>query len=199
MNSAMDTDWLRVRFTRPQVFDPISRGDNVSAEMPSRFRDAAVLVPVIERHGGLSVLLTRRTDHLHAHAGQIAFPGGGWEEGDATPEATALRETREEIGLAPERVEILGRLPDYSTVTGYRVRPVVGVVREAFELAPDPFEVAEVFEVPLAFLLDPANHRRETMKRDGRIRHYYSMPYRHYYIWGATAGMLMNLYAYLSA
>jgi 8-oxo-dGTP pyrophosphatase MutT (NUDIX family) len=199
MPRPLDPSWLRERFRRPAAYDPVSRGDNVSAEMPTRFRDAAVLVPVVEHPGGLSVLFTRRTDHLHAHAGQISFPGGGWEEGDASPEATALRETREEIGLEPGRVEILGRLPDYSTVTGYRVRPVVGVVRAPFDLAPDPFEVAEVFEVPLAFLLDPANHRRETMQRDGRTRQYYSVPYGHYYIWGATAGMLMNLYAYLTS
>jgi 8-oxo-dGTP pyrophosphatase MutT (NUDIX family) len=154
---------------------------------------------VVDRPRGLSVLFTRRTDHLHAHAGQISFPGGGAEEGDGSPEATALRETREEIGLDPAHVQLLGRLPEYRTVTGYRVMPVVGLVSPPFDLTPDDFEVAEVFEVPLAFLLDPANHRRETMKREGRTRHYYAMPYGHYYIWGATAGMLMNLYAHLTA
>lgn len=194
---APDAAWLRERFRAPRHFDAVSRGDNVEGLLPSKMREAGVLVPVIERPEGLRVLFTRRTDHLHAHAGQISFPGGGAEEGDDSPEATALRETTEEIGLAPERVELLGRLPEYRTVTGYRVLPVVGLVKPPFELRPDDFEVAEVFEVPLAFLLDPRNHRRETMKRDGRTRHYFAMPYRHYYIWGATAGMLMNLYAYL--
>jgi 8-oxo-dGTP pyrophosphatase MutT (NUDIX family) len=195
----MDSNWLRERFAVPRTVAAVARGDNVAAGIPGLLRPASVLVPVVDRPEGLSVLFTRRTDHLHAHAGQISFPGGGAEVGDDSPEATALRETREEIGLAPHHVELLGRLHDYSTVTGYRVTPVVGLVRPPFELRPDEFEVAEVFEVPLAFLLDPANHRRESMMREGRRREYYAMPYGPYYIWGATAGMLMNLYAYLSA
>jgi 8-oxo-dGTP pyrophosphatase MutT (NUDIX family) len=142
--------------------------------------------------------LTRRTAHLNDHAGQISFPGGRAEPGDADPAQTALRETAEEIGLEAERVEVLGRLHPYVTVTGYRVTPVVGLLTPPLELRPDDFEVAEVFEVPLKFLLDPANHQRNSVSYEGRERHYYAMPYRHYYIWGATAGMLMNFYAFLT-
>ncbi|MDR3323496.1 MAG: CoA pyrophosphatase [Zoogloeaceae bacterium] len=160
-------------------------------------RAAAVLVPLVLREDGTTVLLTRRTAHLHHHAGQISFPGGGVEAGDASAEATALRETREEIGLAPERVELLGRLPRYVTGTGFCVTPVVGLLRPPLDvgtLAIDAFEVAEVFEVPLAFLLNPANHQRHSLAVDGQIRHFHAMPYGDCFIWGATAGMLMSLY-----
>jgi len=155
-------------------------------------------VPVVTRDRELSVLFTRRTAHLHDHAGQISFPGGR-AESEETPLDTALRETEEEIGLHRQHVEILGTLNDYTTVTGYRVTPVVGLLRPPFDLAPDDFEVAEVFEVPLAFLLDPTNHQRNQLVHDGIRRHYYAMPYGAYYIWGATAGMLMNLYRFLTA
>lgn len=156
-----------------------------------------MLVPVVRRPEELTVLFTRRTAHLHDHAGQISFPGGR-TEGDESARETALRETAEEIGLAADRIEVLGTLTDYTTVTGYRVTPVVGLVRTPFELKPDEFEVAEIFEVPLAFLLDPSNHQRNQVVTDGVERHYYAMPYGPYYIWGATAGMLMNLYAFLT-
>lgn len=152
-----------------------------------------MLVPVIERSDALTVLLTQRTDHLHHHPGQISFPGGRAERGDTDPIMTALRETREEIGLQPERVELLGHLPEYHTGTGFRVTPIVGLVRPPFNLVPDAFEVAEVFEVPLSFLIDPANRRRETLLFNGRMRSYYAMPWQHYHIWGATAGMLVTL------
>ena len=155
-------------------------------------------MPVVTRDRELSVLFTRRTAHLHDHAGQISFPGGR-AESEETPLDTALRETEEEIGLHRQHVEILGTLNDYTTVTGYRVTPVVGLLRPPFDLAPDDFEVAEVFEVPLAFLLDPTNHQRNQLVHDGIRRHYYAMPYGAYYIWGATAGMLMNLYRFLTA
>lgn len=158
---------------------------------------AAVLVPLVQRDD-LSVLLTRRTDHLHHHPGQISFPGGRVEEGDASPVATALRETYEEIGLAATHVELLGALPDYVTGTGFRVTPIVGLVRTPFELVLDAFEVAEAFEVPLSHFLDPANHQRHSLQVEGRTRHFHAMPYGDYYIWGATAGMLMSLYRALS-
>jgi len=189
--------WLRDRFAAPHAFEPVTVGDGHLFRRDREIRPAAVLVPIINRAGALTVLFTRRTDHLQDHAGQISFPGGRMEPADASPGDTALRETSEEIGLAPERVEILGRLTDYTTVTGYRVTPVVGLVTPPLELKLDDFEVAEAFEVPLAHLLDPANHQRNLVRYEGRERHYYAMPYGRYYIWGATAGMLMNLFAFL--
>lgn len=176
----------------------MTTGDGHLFRKAGGIRPAAVLVPVVNRREALTVLFTRRTAHLHDHAGQISFPGGRAEDGEI-PLDTALRETAEEIGLTRDRVEVLGHLSDYTTVTGYRVTPVVGLIQPPFDLAPDDFEVAEVFEVPLAFLLDPANHQRNQLIHDGLERHYYAMPYGTYYIWGATAGMLMNFYAYLTA
>ena len=159
---------------------------------------AAVLVPVVNQPDGPTLMFTRRTAHLHDHAGQISFPGGRADQGDTDRIATALREAKEETGLSPDRVQIIGRLPDYDIMTGFRVTPVVGWVEPPFDLKPDPFEVAEVFEVPLEFFLDPANHRRHTDVKLGRTRHYYSMPYGERNIWGATAGMLYALYQILS-
>ena len=160
---------------------------------------AAVLVPLVDRADGMTVLLTRRTDHLHDHAGQISFPGGRVEPDDADAVAAALRESHEEIGLADEHVEIAGRLDDYETRTGFRVTPVVGLVTPAFSLRLDDFEVAEVFEVPLGFVLDPANHRLHSRVFENRERQYHAIPYEDYYIWGATAGMLINLYEALNS
>ncbi len=154
---------------------------------------AAVLFPIIVRDAGHTVMLTQRTAHLRDHAGQISFPGGRVEADDLSPTHTALRETEEEVGLSRERVEILGFLPEYRTGTGFRVTPVVGLVHPPFDLQPDPFEVAEVFEVPLAFLLDPANHQRHEMHYRGALRQYFAMPYGDYFIWGATAGMIRSL------
>jgi 8-oxo-dGTP pyrophosphatase MutT (NUDIX family) len=159
---------------------------------------AAVLVPIVDQPSGLTVIFTKRTAHLKAHSGQVSFPGGRAEPEDPTPEFTALREAQEEIGLAVERVEVLARLPDYHTRTGFRVTPVVGLVTPPLALVPDPREVEEVFEVPLAFLLDPGNHRRETRELQGRTVGYYVMRYGTHAIWGATAGMLMNLYRHLA-
>lgn len=155
---------------------------------------AAVLIPIVHREPDLTVLFTQRTGHLNDHAGQISFPGGRVEPHDPTLEETALRETEEEIGLDRKHIDVLGRLPEYITGTGFRVTPVVGWIEPDFSLAPDPFEVAEVFEVPLSFLLDPANHQRKNMMWEGRERQYYAMPYQSRYIWGATAGMLLSLY-----
>ena len=160
---------------------------------------AAVLVPIVNQPGGPTLMLTQRTAHLHDHAGQISFPGGRVDKGDADRVATALREAEEETGLSRSRVEIIGRLPDYDIPTGFRVTPVVGWVEPPFEIRPDPFEVADVFEVPLGFFLDPANHQRHSDMKDGRIRYYYSMPYGERNIWGATAGILYSLYQILSA
>lgn len=158
---------------------------------------AAVLIPLIDHPGGLTVLFTQRTTHLKSHGGQISFPGGRVEPGDASAEFTALREAEEEIGLAAARVEILGRLPDYRTRTGFRVTPVIGLVKPPLGLAPDAREVAEVFEVPLAFLLDPKNRQRHTREFRGTTVGYYVFEYQGREIWGATAGMLVNLYKML--
>lgn len=160
---------------------------------PDRLREAAVLVPFVDRAEGLTLLFTQRTAHLSAHAGQISFPGGRRETYDRSPEDTALRETQEEVGIPRERIEILGRLDTYVTRTGFRVIPVVGVLKPPFAVEPDPTEVDEVFEVPLAVILDPdmpQHHSRELM---GKERFFYAFPYEQRYIWGATAGMLVNL------
>ena len=155
-----------------------------------------------------TVLLTQRTDHLTDHPSQISFPGGRVEASDADAIATALREAEEEIGLDPAWIEVLGILPTYSTSTGFVVTPVVAMVRPGFDVKPDPFEVAEVFEVPLAWLMNPANHQRHAIEADGVRREFFSIPWpgvdalgrpRRYFIWGATAAMLRNLYRFLSA
>jgi len=150
---------------------------------------AAVLVPLVMRPEALTVLLTQRTAHLAAHAGQISFPGGSIEPEDTDSIAAALRETEEEVGLPREYVEVIGRLDTYITSTGF----VVGLVRVPYPSKPDPFEVAEVFEVPLDFIVDPTNHERHSREFKGRMRSFYVVPYRDRYIWGATAGMLVNL------
>jgi 8-oxo-dGTP pyrophosphatase MutT (NUDIX family) len=195
--SALSEHWLKERFAAPLPYVPVTTGDGHLFARGRAIRDAAVLVPVVSRDGDLTVLFTRRTAHLSDHAGQISFPGGR-AEGRESPRDTALRETAEEIGLDGGRIEVLGHLSEYSTVTGYRVTPVVGLVRPPFELKPDAFEVAEVFEVPLAFFLDPSNHQRNQLVYEGVERHYFAMPYGRHYIWGATAGMLMNFYAFLT-
>jgi 8-oxo-dGTP pyrophosphatase MutT (NUDIX family) len=156
----------------------------------TRVLDAAVLVPIINRPDGMRLLFTRRTPHLDDHAGQISFPGGRVEPGDADREETALRETEEEIGLPRASVTVLGRLPDYAIPSGFRITPVVGWVEPPFELKPDPFEVAGVFEAPLGHFLDPASYQRREYRFRGRHRHYVAVPYEGHYIWGATAGML---------
>ena len=191
--------WLRSRFAQPRALAAMTTGDGHLFREAEALRPAAVLVPVIDRDNELTVLFTRRTDHLYDHAGQISFPGGRAEPHEESAVQTALRETEEEIGLAADRVEILGSLSEYVTVTGYRVTPVVGLVRPPLELKPDDFEVAEIFEVPLGFLLDPSNHQRNSVVHLGRQRHYYALPYEQYYIWGATAGMVMNFYSFLTS
>lgn len=173
-------------------------GDHVVAGLPPEpharpLRPAAVLVPLIERPTGATILLTRRTEHLAHHAGQISFPGGRAEAGDTDPIDTALREAEEEVGLDRRQVEILGQLDRYQTITEFLVTPVVGVLEPPVRLNPDPHEVAEVFEVPLSFVLDPRNHQRHALWIRGRCRYYYVLPYGEYRIWGATAAMLVGL------
>ena len=168
--------------------------DVKAALMPGlKQRPAAVLCGLVERDGGLHVVLTRRAAHLNQHAGQIAFPGGKVDELDPSPLATALREANEEIGLGEDRVEIIGTLDPYQTSTGFRVTPFVGVIDPRWRPFPDPDEVEEVFEAPLDFLMDPANRVRHHHDRQGARRAYYAMPWGEYYIWGATAGMLKGL------
>ena len=154
---------------------------------------AAVLVPLIERGQGMTVLLTRRTEHLSSHSGQISFPGGRIEPGDTAPVRTALREAEEEIGVAPARVEILGRLANYVVGTGYRITPVVGFIDPETEFVREEGEVAEIFEVPLALVMEPENYHREHMRIKNIDRSYYVLPYGDYRIWGATASILANL------
>jgi len=158
---------------------------------------AAVLVPLVLRRGQETLLFTKRTDNLQHHPGQISFPGGRVEDLDSSFSETALRETEEEIGLDRRHVELIGALPDYLTGTGFRVTPVVGLVHPPFTLTLDAFEVAEAFEVPLSHFLDPANHQQHSMEFEGQVRHFHAMPYKDYYIWGATAGIIMSLYQLL--
>ena len=159
----------------------------------SALRPAAVLVPLIDRREGMSVLLTQRTAHLSAHAGQISFPGGRMEEEDADAVATALRETDEEVGLTRDLVDVIGRLDTYVTGTGFEITPIVGIVTPPYTLTIDPYEVAEAFEVPLSYILDRRNHNRQERESAGRVRVFYVLPYQGRNIWGATAGMLVNL------
>jgi 8-oxo-dGTP pyrophosphatase MutT (NUDIX family) len=189
---------LRARFAGHQAGRRISdgaRGDHTlsGGTPPTELTRAAVLVPVIDRPEGLTVLLTQRTAHLHDHAGQISLPGGRIEPSDPDPVFAALREAQEEVGLAPAQVEIVGRLDTYITGTGFEITPIVGLVGLPLALKLDEFEVAEVFEVPLAFVLDPANHQRRTRELRGQTRGFYVLPYENRYIWGATAAMLVNL------
>jgi 8-oxo-dGTP pyrophosphatase MutT (NUDIX family) len=154
---------------------------------------AAVLVAVMQSDAGLGVMLTRRTAHLQAHAGQVSFPGGRFEPGDADAAACALREAEEEVGLAPACVEVIGRLDTYITRTGYEVTPVVGLVSSPVTLRADPFEVDEIFEVPLGFVIDPRNRERRARAFNGAQREFWAIPFGPHLIWGATAGMLVNL------
>ncbi|MDJ0951824.1 MAG: CoA pyrophosphatase [Alphaproteobacteria bacterium] len=191
----------------PPIGEPLLvRGDHdLNPDMlpDPPLRQAAVLVPLVERPGGLTILLTQRTDHLPDHAGQISFPGGSLERDDTDPCDAALRETEEEIGLHRRHIEIIGGLDLYITRTGYSVHPVVGMVTPPFDIAPDPHEVASVFEVPLRFITDPASRTVHSRRYAGKLRQFYAFPWQdtngERYIWGATAGMLVNLCEVLDA
>jgi len=205
----------RLRGTRPGG-DPLAalaaelspaQLDELRRHLPEPLTPAAVMVPLVDRPEGMTVLLTQRASHLKAHPGQISFPGGRVEDHDVDAVATALRETEEEVGLDRRHVEVIGALPTYSTVTGFVVTPVVALVEPGFTLALDSFEVAEAFEVPLPFLMTPAHHRRHRFEMAGVQRQFLSMPWqgiaddgraRSYFIWGATAAMLRNLYGFLA-
>jgi len=193
----IELDWLRQRFARAGPAADTVYGDQGTRPGADQLHAASVLVPIVDRLAEPTVLFTQRTAHLKNHSGQISFPGGRAEASDASAELTALRETWEEVGLAAERIELLGRLSDYHTRTGYRVTPVVGIVRPPFDLSPDANEVAEVFEVPLAFLLDARNHQKHSREFGGEQREFFAIPYENRYIWGATAGMLVNLHRFL--
>lgn len=180
------------------------RGDHdlnpdLKPEPDSKLISAAVLVGLVERGDGMHILFTKRTPHLHAHAGQISFPGGRIDAADTDAVAAALRETEEEVGLPRGQVEMIGRLDTYVTRTGFEVTPCVGFVMPPESYRPDPFEVAEVFEVPLAFFLEPGSRKLESRMFQGRQRFFYAFPWNDHYIWGATAGMLNNLIEVLGA
>jgi 8-oxo-dGTP pyrophosphatase MutT (NUDIX family) len=204
--AALGSDALRQRFLTPPVWTPeVKKEPRFTDREPAH---ASVLVALVEREAGLTVLLTQRTDHLNDHPGQISFAGGRTEDSDADAAATALREAEEEIGLDARFVDVLGAMPTYTTGTGFIVTPIVALVRPGFTVHADPFEVADVFEVPLAFLMNPAHHRRHAVEVDGNRREFLSMPWdgvdangqpRRYFIWGATAAMIRNLYRFLAA
>ena len=197
----MTLEELRRRFAGPPAPATIYGDEGVRPEAQA-LKPASVLVPIVDRGqetpAGLTLLFTRRAAHLKDHSGQVSFPGGRVAPEDPSPEATALRESREEIGLDPARVELLGRMPEYLTRTGFRITPVVGIVTPPLELRPDANEVEEIFEVPLAFLLDPANHQRQSREWQGELRWFFAIPYERHFIWGATAGMLVNLARHLA-
>lgn len=159
-----------------------------------RLRDAAVLIPVVDHGDASTVILTKRAEKLKSHSGQIAFPGGRIDPTDVSPEAAALRETSEEIGLTADYIDVIGRLPDYVTGSGYRIAPVLGIVRPGFHLNLNTDEVDDSFEVPLGFLMDPANHDRASRTWQDQERFFYAMPYEERYIWGVTAGIIRALY-----
>ena len=193
---------LRTRFKqdRPWQHEMLGDGQFAGLELPDGrvYKHAAVLVPLVVRDA-LTLLLTQRPLHLKHHPGQISFPGGRVEETDTDAIAAALRETEEEVGLSRRHIELLGTLPPYHTVSNYAVTPVVALVQPPFTLRLDANEVADAFEVPLDFILDPANHEKRSRPWEGRERHFYAMPYGERFIWGATAAMLRNLYHFLRA
>ena len=210
----LSDDELEILFARLRRRDPLEISEGVEVASVGerdlnpgfmrrragvRSRPASVLVPLIDRPDELTVLLTQRTDHLPDHAGQVSFPGGSREAHDSDEIDTALRETEEEVGIARQHVDVIGAMDLYQTSSGFDITPVVGVVRPDFQLDVDAHEVADVFEVPLTFFLDPSNHATESRRFGLHRFHYYAMPYNGYFIWGATAAMLVNLSRVLTA
>jgi len=179
--------------------DHVLNRDLVTGLVGAKLREAAVLVPVSDVGPDARVILTRRTQTMRKHSGQVAFPGGAIDPEDGSAEIAAMREAEEEIGLDRRFVEPVGRLPVYMTTTGFRITPVLAVVKPGFAITPNPDEVDAVFETPLSFLMDPANHRRESRVWEGAERHYYVMPYGEHYIWGVTAGIIRTMYERLYA
>jgi 8-oxo-dGTP pyrophosphatase MutT (NUDIX family) len=194
-------DWIRARFANPPAWEPEIRVEMALPPGSNSRTPAAVLIPIVAHEKGPTILLTKRADHLYHHGGQVSFPGGRVDEGDESRLVTALREMEEEVGIGESHVEIIGTLPEYHTATGFNVLPVVAILRPPLKLNPDPFEVAETFEVPLSFLMSGANHQLRTAVFPNGMgrRRYYSMEYDPYFIWGATAGMLRNLFHFLRA
>ncbi len=199
--SRLHPHWLRERFSQPPEWTPEFSHEKSLLDKEGPLVAASVLVPLVVQADELRLLLTQRTAHLHDHAGQISFPGGRVDPEDENAIATALREAEEEIGLHRRHVEVIGTLPEYVTGTGFRVTPVVALVHPPFDLSADEFEDAEIFEVPLSFLMDGANHQRRSAILPSRPdrRSFYAMPFGDYFIWGATAAMLRNLYHFLRA
>ena len=195
----LSRDDISALLARPAVMPGVRDTHVVALPENARVMLAAVLVPLIPRGDDIQVLLTQRTAHLKDHPSQISFPGGRVEGGDQDRFETALREAEEEIGLAREHVTILGCLPDYDMPSGFRISPVIGWIEPPFTLKLDPVEVESAFEVPLSYLLDPANHQYRRYEFNGRSRDYLAMPYQGRYIWGATAGMLQRLSQQLAA
>lgn len=196
----LNPEWIRKRFANPPAWTP-----EINAEPAFVHRDrwipAAVLVPLVNRQDGLSLMLTQRALHMHDHPGQISFPGGRVDLTDSTRIETALREMEEEVGVDRSHVDILGTLPEYRTGSGYRVTPVVSIVTPPFVIHTNPDEVAEVFEVPFPFFMNGSNYqiRSAEFPNGAGRRSFYTVPYRNRFVWGATAGMLRNLYHFLKA
>ncbi|MFC5473448.1 CoA pyrophosphatase [Paraherbaspirillum soli] len=198
----MNADWLRQRFVQQPAWHPEDAEGQLNQQTSKGkpATPASVLIPIVMHPQQPTLLFTQRAAHLTDHAGQVSFPGGRMEQSDASAIETALREAEEEIGLARDQVEVIGTLPEYFTGTGYRVTPVVCLIVPPVALRADPGEVAEIFEVPLAFLMDGLNHQLRTFDLpDGYRRTFYAMPYERFFIWGATAGMLRNLFHFLRA
>lgn len=201
MTAEFTLDELRVRASgrlnysqSEQIGDFTQNPDLRKWVMAKAVKEAAILMPLVERQGEMSLLLTKRADKLNSHSGQIAFPGGKIDADDAGPEAAALREAHEEVNLATDQVEILGRLPDYYTGSGYKIAPIIGIMNTEAVVKANPDEVDYIFEVPLSFLMNPDNHVRGSRIFEGKERHFFEMPFGEHHIWGITAGMIRVLY-----